>query len=81
MHDLFKSAFHVQKDSSKLLKYSGSVIMPREHVVKVLVDPQIEQILYTYAEQKRQEDLKEDGFDIHKVEAPVDDAKNIEEEK
>lgn len=38
IHDLFKSAFHLQQNSDKFLKYVGSIIIPRVHITKVYVD-------------------------------------------
>ena len=55
---LYASAFHLQANSDKLLKYVGSIIMSKEHVQKILIDQRVEEILFEYWNRKRQEDLE-----------------------
>ncbi|CAI2383281.1 unnamed protein product [Moneuplotes crassus] len=49
IHQLLQPVFHTQEKSKKLLKYVGSIIMPREHVSKVLLDPKMEETMYMLA--------------------------------
>ena len=59
IHELFESAFHKQEKGDYLLKYVGSIIMPKEHIKKVLLDQKMEDVIYKYWQDKKQEDDKE----------------------
>ena len=53
VHFLFESAFHNQENGKNILKYVGSIIIPRVHVKKIFLDPKMEKVLYGYWEQMR----------------------------
>ena len=63
IHFLFESAFHKQENSDKLLKYVGSIIIPRVHVTKIFLDPKMEQVLYNYWDQMRKLEYQEEGVE------------------
>mmetsp|Transcript_33308 Transcript_33308/g.38237 ORF Transcript_33308/g.38237 Transcript_33308/m.38237 type:complete len:96 (+) Transcript_33308:109-396(+) len=63
MHYLFESAFHKQEKSDKLLKYVGSIIIPRVHVRKIYLDKKMEQVLFKYCEERRKYELYEQVMD------------------
>ena len=52
VHGLFKPLFHFQEKSDKLLKYVGSIIIPRKHITKIYIDKKLEQVLYQIIDQK-----------------------------